>query len=138
MTKDDMKAEREWYDNADLDYSRMRRTQLRRVAGSGPRSTFAIRLEAEVIDRLREIAKGLGVGPTQLVREWIIERLSAESPSTPPRRPSREHENDLSGLSTKDLTEALRPIVHELVAEELAMAHVIPGPSTVTAVEVNL
>ncbi len=129
MTQDDMKAERERYDNADLDYSRMRRTQLRRVAGTGPRSTFAVRLEAEVIDRLRQIAQGLGVGPTQLVREWIIERLSAESPSTPPRPPTRQQDNDLSGLSTKDLTEALRPIVHELVTEELAMAHVIPGPT---------
>ncbi len=37
-----------------------------------------IRLNAETLDKLREKAKGKGVGPTTLVRMWILERL--ESP----------------------------------------------------------
>jgi hypothetical protein len=43
-----------------------------------PRSTFAIRLDGETIDALREVASRYKTRPTQLAREWIIERLRHE------------------------------------------------------------
>jgi hypothetical protein len=120
MTEDPMKAERDWYDNTEFDYSKMRRTELRRTPGSGPRSTFAIRLDAEIIDQLREIAANVGIGPTQLVREWIVERVSAEHHSDSDSSPRLAV--GVRNLSTAELAAALRPIVREIVAEQLKEA----------------
>ncbi|MGH2705722.1 MAG: CopG family antitoxin [Actinomycetota bacterium] len=42
------------------------------------RITFAIRLEPETVDLLREVARLEGLGVTQLARAWILSRLRAE------------------------------------------------------------
>jgi hypothetical protein len=109
MTEDPMKAERDFYDEADLDFSKMRRVPLRRTGGSVPLSTFAVRLEGEAIDHLRRLAAERGLGPTQLARAWILERLAAERGSTrEPLSPERA------------MSETLKPLVRAAVAEELA------------------
>ena len=118
MGEDPMKAERDRYDRSELDYSRLRRVQLRRAAGSTPLSTFAVRLEAEVIDELRRVAAERGVGATQLAREWILERLAAESDEEAPKLGS-ERARPALGLSETELVATLRPLVQEIVAEEL-------------------
>jgi len=41
-------------------------------------ATFAVRFDQETVDRLRAIARAQGVGPTQLVRRWVLERLRIE------------------------------------------------------------
>jgi hypothetical protein len=46
--------------------------------GPGPKSAFAVRLETDVIEQLRALAADAGVGPTQLARQWIVERLEVE------------------------------------------------------------
>ena len=117
MSEDPMKAQREWYDSTDLDYTKLRRVQLRRTAGAAPLSTFAVRLEGEVIDELRRIAAERGVGATQLVREWILERLATEGDEGPSSQ--RGVARQALGVSEADLVAALRPLVHEMVAEEL-------------------
>jgi len=109
MTEDPMKAERDFYDEADLDFSKMRRVPLRRTGGSVPLSTFAVRLEGEAIDHLRRLAAERGLGPTQLARAWILERLAAERGST------REPLSPETAMS-----ETLKPLVRAAVAEELA------------------
>jgi hypothetical protein len=40
--------------------------------------TFAVRFEPETIEQLRSIARRQGIGPTQLVRQWVLERLRME------------------------------------------------------------
>src|SRR5437867_2307636 len=74
--KDPMKTEREWYDTHEFDYEAMPRVGLER--SGRPRATFALRLEPEVIDEVRRLAEDQGMGPTQLVRAWVLERLRAE------------------------------------------------------------
>jgi hypothetical protein len=122
MGDDPMQTERDWYDTADFDISKMRRVHLRRTAGTGPLSTFAVRLEGEVIDRLRQIADRNGIGPTQLVREWILDRLASESP--PPTDDSRPMQPSpvAQPISAADLSRFLRPIVREIVTDELRAA----------------
>lgn len=41
-------------------------------------STFAIRMDQKVIEVIRHVAKARGLGPTQLVRAWVLERLELE------------------------------------------------------------
>jgi predicted HicB family RNase H-like nuclease len=47
---------------------------------AGPRrmSAFALRFDPAVVERLRERAAAEGVGVTQLVRAWVLERLEAD------------------------------------------------------------
>ncbi|MGH2765510.1 MAG: hypothetical protein ACRDKA_06325 [Actinomycetota bacterium] len=41
-------------------------------------ATFAVRFEPKTVDLLRRVARSLQVGPTQLVRAWVLERLKIE------------------------------------------------------------
>lgn len=41
-------------------------------------ATFAVRFDANTIQLIRQIAKERGLGPTQLVRAWVLERLRIE------------------------------------------------------------
>lgn len=46
-----------------------------------PKNALAVRFEVADLDRLRERAEAEGVGVTQLVRNWVVERLD-EPPET--------------------------------------------------------
>lgn len=61
--------------------SRLRRVEVKRP--SVPRTTFALRLDPEVVEELRRLAADRGIGPTQLVRAWVTERLAAERAGAP-------------------------------------------------------
>jgi hypothetical protein len=41
-------------------------------------ATFAVRLDPRTVDLLRQIARSQGIGATQLVRAWVLERLRIE------------------------------------------------------------
>jgi predicted transcriptional regulator len=72
-------AERSFYDDtdyADVDLELAEDVQV--VRQPAPRSTFALRLDGSTIERLRELARRRGRRPTQLAREWLIERLERE------------------------------------------------------------
>jgi hypothetical protein len=125
MTNDPIKSVRDSYDRGDIDYTNLRRVHLRRTPGAGARSTFAVRLEGEVIEQLRRVAADHGIGPTQLVREWILERLDAESQTSAPAQRVALSEADLA---------TLRPLIQEIVADELrAPAKQPPARTTETA-----
>ena len=53
-----------------------RRIAVDRPIG-GPKSTLAVRLDGADIERLRDTAQKAGIGITQLVRTWVLERLDA-------------------------------------------------------------
>jgi len=40
--------------------------------------TFSTRLDRQTVARLRTVAQRRGTGATQLVREWVLDRLAAE------------------------------------------------------------
>lgn len=41
-------------------------------------ATFAVRLDPNTVELLRRVARSMNVGPTQLVRAWVLERLKIE------------------------------------------------------------
>jgi hypothetical protein len=41
-------------------------------------ATFALRLDPRTVELLRRVARSMEVGPTQLVRAWVLERLKIE------------------------------------------------------------
>lgn len=50
---------------------------------------ITIRLDSETLGALRNLAHEKGVGPTTLVRMWLIERLGYEGKAVPRRAVSR-------------------------------------------------
>lgn len=54
--------------------SEWRKTRLR--FGPALRHVLSVRLEPETIARLAEIGRGLGIGPSTLVRMWVLEKLA--------------------------------------------------------------
>ena len=72
-------AERTSYDDTAFDEVDLTLAEDVRVARRpGPRSTFALRLDGDTIEQLREVAIRYHTRPTQLARDWIIERLERE------------------------------------------------------------
>lgn len=67
---------RDYYDLTELPLSTLRRVRVNRPGR--PQEAFALRLPPEVVEELRERAEARGLGVTQLVREWVIDRLEVE------------------------------------------------------------
>jgi len=44
--------------------------------------TFAIRLDPQTVEKLREVAASMGLGPTTLARMWILEKLHEYATNT--------------------------------------------------------
>lgn len=63
---------RDAFDEGRLDVSQLRRVEVSR---GQPKSSLAVRFDARDLDRLRVRAESDGVGVTQLVRQWVLERL---------------------------------------------------------------
>jgi hypothetical protein len=72
---------RNHYDRTEFPLSTLRRVAVSRPGR--PQEAFALRLPPEVVEELRVQAEGRDIGVTQLVREWVVERLELER-----RRPS--------------------------------------------------
>ena len=58
------------------------RVRFRRNLAHG----LTIRVDAETLDKLRTLAEEKGIGPTTLVRMWVLERLRQEAASAKPQR----------------------------------------------------
>jgi len=82
-------------------------------AGPQRMSAFAVRFDPADVDRLRARAHAEGIGVTQLVREWILERLERER-----RRP---------GTADAGVWDRTRAAVEELLPE--IVARVSSGPT---------
>jgi|BarGraNGADG00212_1021973.scaffolds.fasta_scaffold30310_1 hypothetical protein len=110
---DDEKAEedRNYYDTTELPLSALRRVSVNRPRR--PQEAFALRLPPDAVEELRQQAEGRGLGVTQLVREWILERLERER-----RRP---------GTADVGVWDRTRAAVEELLPE--IVARVSSGPT---------
>lgn len=72
-------ADIEDFDDDDFDLGTLRPADVR--VGREPKSALSVRFDAADIERLRERAAADGVGITQLVRAWVLERLDEPEPS---------------------------------------------------------
>lgn len=70
--------EREFWDTHDVTEV-MPGKWKRNDAGRKLSSTFAVRLDPNAVKLVREIARAHEMGPTQLVRKWIMDRLILEA-----------------------------------------------------------
>lgn len=73
------RADIDAFDEGDFDLTTLRRADVR--VGREPKSALSVRFDAADIERLRERAAATGVGVTQLVRTWVLERLDEPEPS---------------------------------------------------------
>jgi hypothetical protein len=71
--------EAEWWDSHDitayLDELKPVRVRFAKNLSEG----LTVRLDPETMRALREQAKRQGIGPTTLIRMWVLERLRAEA-----------------------------------------------------------
>jgi hypothetical protein len=66
------------FDEGEFDLGTLRRADVR--VAREPKSALSVRFDADDIERLRERAGAAGVGVTQLVRTWVLERLDEPEP----------------------------------------------------------
>ena len=98
------------YDHEDL-ADALERGEFRRgdsPFASVPTVTFTVRFDRDVVRRLREHADAGGVGVTQLVRRWVMERLAAGEPGgRDPRAVLTELVRDLDPVTARSLATLL-------------------------------
>jgi aryl-alcohol dehydrogenase-like predicted oxidoreductase len=101
----------------DLGTDQLEQTELERP----PRplsATFAVRFDRETIERLRAIARRQGIGPTQLVRQWVLERLHIErAAGALASRPGEYQE--LESILRQRVLDALMERIPEAVEEAM-------------------
>lgn len=77
---DDREAEAAFWDAASLE--ELAPGELTPARVSRPKrplsTTFAIRFDTETVAAIRSAADAEGIGPTQLARRWVLERLRIE------------------------------------------------------------
>lgn len=71
----DTDRDREAFDRGDLDSLGLVPADVKIIRDGGPKSALSVRLDGADIERLRARAETEGVGLTQLVRRWVLERL---------------------------------------------------------------
>ncbi len=76
QTEETVNEMRERYDSGEFPLSTLRQVAVNRPGR--PQEAFALRLPPEVVEELKVLADVRGIGVTQLVREWIVERLELE------------------------------------------------------------
>lgn len=81
--------------------------------------TFAIRLNQGDLDDIRKLAQHYGLGPTQLVRGWLTERLAIERAVGPLRPTESEY-----SASVQQTRQELRKKVMDVILSK-HVAHLI-------------
>lgn len=112
--KETSEETREYYDTGEFPLSSLRRVSVNRPGR--PQEAFALRLPPEIVEELRKLAEMRDIGVTQLVREWVIERLELEC-----RRPA---------ISDPALWERTRAVVEEMLPDIVARVS-FPSSKTV-------
>ena len=120
---EDEDSEIRFWDETDL--TTLNRDELREVGVERKRSrktTFAIRLDQEAVERLRIIARLRGIGPTQLVREWVMQHLGELSRG--------------QAVSRGPIDESIRAAaISRLIQDVPAIVEDVLGPSDVPALK---
>lgn len=104
--------EREFWDSHDAIDVVPEEEWTRSEVRSRPTTTFALRLDHADIERIRDLARARGVGPTQLARSWLLERLRLEQAVGELANPDAdEHEIQIRRKVMDDLAEGIPAIV---------------------------
>lgn len=77
-------------------------------------ATFAVRLDERSLDQIRSVARARGLGPTQLVRSWVLERLRLERQAGCLAKGSSGHSDEVES--------AIRSRVLDAVMEQMPNA----------------
>jgi CopG antitoxin of type II toxin-antitoxin system len=102
-----LEEERRFWDETSLtEVEGIEEVEVERLAR--PKVAFAIRLDPETVKALRDAAHARGMHPTQLARQWVVERLDLE--------------DDIGDLPGADMAGALERVIHRVVAESSARA----------------
>ncbi len=74
-----------WWDEHDsADYQdELTTVDVRFVRPASLTSGLNVRFDPDTLRQLRERARSMGIGPTTLVRMWVLERLRAEGGKAP-------------------------------------------------------
>lgn len=81
-------------------------------ARAGKTTTFAIRLDHADVEKIRDLARARGIGPTQLARGWLLERLRLEQTVGELANPDADEEEiQIRRRVMSDLAEGIPPIV---------------------------
>jgi hypothetical protein len=76
--------------------------------------TFSVRLDPETITAIRDLAGIRGIGPTQLVRQWVLERVQIEKTAGALSSPKTSFPADLETLIRRTLIDSLMKVVSEM------------------------
>lgn len=76
LSDQDPQSVRDYYDTNQFPLSALRRVPMNRPGQA--QEAFALRLPPSVVEELRQRAAARGMGVTQLVRDWVIDRLELE------------------------------------------------------------
>ena len=75
---DKLAEERRAWDAGEFPVDRLRRVEVARPGQGEAKATLGVRFDPDALERLRRAADSQGVGITQLVRSWVLDRLVAE------------------------------------------------------------
>ena len=86
-------------------------------------ATFAVRLDQQTVEQLRQVARAQGLGATQLVRAWVLERLGIERAAGSLTKPTSAFPADFELSLRKKILDTLMASIPSAVEE--AMQHVL-------------
>lgn len=77
-----------------------------------PTTTFAIRLEHSDVEKIRVLARSRGIGPTQLARAWLLDRIRLEQAVGELANPEADEEElQIRRKVMEDVANGIPPIV---------------------------
>lgn len=82
-------------------------------------ATFAVRFDENTVALLRDIARAQGLGVTQLVRAWVLDRLNIEREAGSLARMTTEFPRDLERRVRATIVESLLASTASAVEEAL-------------------
>jgi hypothetical protein len=106
-----------------------------------PTTTFAIRLDTITLEHIRDLATLYDIGPTQLVRQWVVERLRLEkevgglAPSSTGLDPQAEI--DFRRHAIENVMEVLPAVTDKVLASALEEFDVANGGSFMNSSDIE-
>jgi len=87
-----------------------------------PAATFAVRLDEDLVKTIKRLAEIYGVSASQLVRSWIVERLTIEAEAGGLAQPGSQFPDDTERTVRKEVIETVMeavPVLVDRVVREL-------------------
>lgn len=82
-------------------------------------TTFAVRFDQGTVELLRRVARVQGLGPTQLVRAWVLERLRLEREAGALATPTSQFPTDFELTLRKKILDSLLASIPLAVEEAM-------------------